>query len=105
MPYGDCTGPDGLGPRTGRALGRAIGNKRSGWIFNYRGRGFGRGFGYGRGFGRGLGRGRLLKEDDDYCVCPNCGYRIKHERGVPCATLQCPNCHSKLVRESILQNK
>lgn len=41
MPGGDGTGPNGLGPMTGRGLGPC-----------------GRRSGYGRGFGRGLGYGR-----------------------------------------------
>ena len=42
MPNLDRTGPWGLGPMTGRGLGRCA-------------RGYGRGHGYGRGFGYGLG--------------------------------------------------
>jgi len=50
MPFGDGTGPLGLGPMTGRGLGYCAG-------FNVPGcfQGFGRGFGFGRG--RGFGRG------------------------------------------------
>lgn len=33
------------------------------------------------------------------CVCPRCGYRTPHERGVPCSTVQCPNCETSLQRE------
>jgi hypothetical protein len=36
---------------------------------------------------------------DGYCVCPDCGYRIKHQRGVPCTSLKCPNCSTPLKRE------
>ena len=50
MPRGDRTGPDGMGPRTGRGLGYCNG---------YEGPGFSAGSpGGGRGFGRGFGRGR-----------------------------------------------
>jgi len=63
-------------------------------------------FGLGRGFGwqrrgrfkdkireaRGMGPG-------GYCVCPKCNYRVKHERGVPCASLKCPKCGINLIRE------
>ncbi len=34
-----------------------------------------------------------------YCVCSKCGYKIPHERGVPCSTLECPNCKINLVRK------
>jgi len=60
MPWGDGTGPMGMGPRTGRGLGYCSGFnspgfvKGPGWGF---GRGFGWGWGRGRGFGWGRGRG------------------------------------------------
>jgi len=34
-----------------------------------------------------------------YCVCSKCGYKILHESGVPCSTLECPKCKINLVRE------
>jgi hypothetical protein len=34
-----------------------------------------------------------------YCVCPDCGYRIKHQRGMPCTSLKCPSCNTPLKRE------
>jgi len=75
MPFGDGTGPAGLGPMTGRAAGFCAGYPVPGYMnpavggavfygagyrMPYSGwgrRGFGRGFG--RGWGRGRGRGRL----------------------------------------------
>lgn len=63
MPRGDGTGPDGMGPMTGRAAGYCAGYDRPGFAnpvgggrMGY-GRGAGRGFrgGFGRGFGRGYG--------------------------------------------------
>ncbi len=71
MPRGDRTGPNGSGPKTGRALGYCAGNEivanqdgrdRSfGGGFGHRrgfgdGQGFGGGFGHRRGFGNGQGR-------------------------------------------------
>ncbi len=50
MPLRNGTGPNGMGPMTGRGMGpcgRGYG----------RGRGFGRGMGYGRGCGYGMGYG------------------------------------------------
>jgi len=49
MPGGDGTGPLGLGPRTGRAMGYCAGYSVPG--FMNPGFGFGRRFGRGRGFG------------------------------------------------------
>jgi hypothetical protein len=51
MPFLDGTGPRGLGPMTGRGLGRCSGFYGRG--YGYGARGFGRGFGYGRGYGYG----------------------------------------------------
>ena len=34
-----------------------------------------------------------------FCVCPRCGYRVEHQRGVPCSTLICSNCKIPLKRE------
>lgn len=57
MPQGDRTGPQGQGPRTGRALGFCSGYNTPG---NTKGfdEEMGRGFGSGRGKGRGMGYGR-----------------------------------------------
>lgn len=49
MPWGDGTGPWGLGPMTGRGLGYCAGYPVPGFM-NFPGRGFG----FGRGFGRGF---------------------------------------------------
>jgi len=61
---------------------------------------FGRGFGWQR-------RGRFKSEIEEaagqgpggYCVCPECGYKIPHERGIPCSTLRCPKDNTPLQRE------
>jgi len=71
MPRGDGTGPAGRGPGTGRGQGRGRGRGRMG--------------------GSGLGPG-------DHCVCPNCGHREPHERGVPCYDLKCPQCGASMSR-------
>ncbi len=58
MPWGDRTGPMGLGPRTGRGLGYCNGYDSPGYTKGVPiGRGFGWGAGWGRGWGRGFGRG------------------------------------------------
>ncbi len=58
MPWGDGTGPVGMGPMTGRAGGYCAGFNMPGFAnpIPRRGRGLGRGLG--RGFGRGLGMRR-----------------------------------------------
>jgi len=59
MPFGDRTGPRGLGPMSGRAAGFCAGYDEPGYVNPVLGRstfGFGRGFGRSRGwFGRGRG--------------------------------------------------
>jgi len=63
MPRGNGTGPNGLGPMTGRAAGFCAGYGVPGYANPVagrglgcgRGRGAGRGLGLGRGFGRGFG--------------------------------------------------
>ncbi|MDO9546140.1 MAG: DUF5320 domain-containing protein [Pelolinea sp.] len=55
MPAGNKTGPQGMGPKTGRAAGYCVGNNQPGFVNQGFGRGFSRGmFGHrmfgGRGF-------------------------------------------------------
>ncbi|NLC53997.1 MAG: DUF5320 domain-containing protein [Firmicutes bacterium] len=52
MPRGDGTGPQGMGPMTGRALGFCAGFGTPGYANPGVGAGFGRGCGRGRGFRR-----------------------------------------------------
>ena len=54
MPRGDRTGPEGLGPMTGRGLGYCAGFSSPGFT---KGSGLGLARGRGRGIGRGLARG------------------------------------------------
>ena len=53
MPYGDGTGPQGMGPMTGRGLGNCAGPVRPGLAGRFFGRDW---FGFNRGAGRGRGR-------------------------------------------------
>lgn len=64
------------------------------------GRGGGRGGG-GRGGGGGGGGGGMGGGgcgQGGECVCPACGHRLPHERGVPCVTRQCPKCGAAMTR-------
>jgi uncharacterized protein len=57
----------------------------------------GRGLGLGRGFGGGRMEGTAAGPEGD-CVCPKCGYKEPHQRGVPCYQRKCPKCGSQITR-------
>ncbi len=61
MPRGDNTGPEGLGPKTGRAAGYCAGYSTPGFMNPDRGGGFGMGYGRGAGRGRGMAWGRTAR--------------------------------------------
>ena len=52
MPRGDGTGPNGIGPRTGRGMGYCAGYNTPGFMNS----------GFGRGMGRGLGFRRVVAQ-------------------------------------------
>ena len=61
---------------------------------------FGKGFGWqGKGRFKGEIQEAIGKGPSGYCICSKCGYKIVHERGVPCSNLKCPTCNTNLERE------
>lgn len=75
MPFGDGTGPGGQGPGTGRGMGRG-------------------------GGGRGrMGGNRPGAGPAGNCVCSSCGKKVTHQVGVPCYSINCPQCGAKMMRE------
>lgn len=59
---------------------------------------------YGRAGGRkgstsGPGRksGQVAGQEGE-CICPKCGTKISHKRGIPCLKERCPKCGSPMVR-------
>lgn len=58
----------------------------------------------GRGVGRGreqgtIGINRPGAGPGGNCVCPDCGEKVSHKRGVPCNSVDCPKCGVKMTRE------
>ena len=95
MPFGDGTGPKGMGPKTGRGMGGQRGFNKPGFANR-----FGRGFAWqGKGRFKGLFKEAEGKGPEGYCVCPKCGYKEPHKRGVPCPTIKCPKCGTYLTRK------
>lgn len=35
--------------------------------------------------------------NQDYCVCPECGYETTKRKGLPCQRTKCPVCDTVLV--------
>ena len=58
---------------------------------------YGMGMGRGRSGGRGMGKGRGAGPSG-FCVCPSCGAKLPHTRGVPCTSQKCPKCGSTMIR-------
>lgn len=59
-------------------------------------------FGVGRGLGQGGGGGRQPKGfglgPDGGCICPACGTKAPHQRGIPCYDQKCPKCGQPMTR-------
>jgi hypothetical protein len=57
----------------------------------------------GRGVGRGMGQGRAQVRGagpGGECVCPECGAKSAHQRGVPCFDVKCPKCGAAMTRRT-----
>lgn len=37
--------------------------------------------------------------DTGFCMCPSCGLKLSHQRGVPCRSVECPECGEFMMRE------
>jgi len=82
--------------------GRKRGGQGQGGGQGQRQGGQGQGGGHGqRQGGQGSGRlgGPVAGGAGGTCVCPKCGNREPHERGVPCLQKQCPKCGTAMTRE------
>jgi len=50
-----------------------------------------------RGKGMGVGGPRQGDAGTDICICPKCGYKLTHHRGIPCNEMKCPKCKVPMV--------
>lgn len=58
------------------------------------------GTGRGQGCGGGIpGTGSGSAATQGVCVCPQCGHRESHERGVPCMQKKCAQCGAVMTRQ------
>jgi len=61
------------------------------------------GLGIGDGGAPGMRRGRMNGDragagPGGVCLCPGCGREAAHEAGVPCNTVTCPWCGTRMTR-------
>ena len=65
------------------------------------GKGAGRGMGGGQGGRclRGGGGSGAMAGSTASCICPACGAKAPHERGIPCFQVNCPQCGQAMTRE------
>ena len=50
-----------------------------------------------KGFGRMSGN-KAGAGPSGFCVCPSCGYKVKHTRGQPCYNKKCLKCGLTMTR-------
>jgi predicted Fe-Mo cluster-binding NifX family protein len=93
----------GRGRRRFRGMGCNEQTEQEEYLMNGKRRG-GMGSGGGQGQGRGGRRADRMGGPNaagpaGTCVCPKCGQREPHERGVPCAERKCPQCGAVMTKE------
>jgi len=49
-----------------------------------------------RGKGQGVGEERQGDGGAGYCICPECGHTVEHEKGASCAEIKCAKCGTKM---------
>jgi len=84
------------GVKVGQSVRRIVMQRRG--AKGSRGDSAGRGAGK-SGRGRGGQKGGSSGRPGGECVCPSCGKKTPHERGVPCIEVSCPECGTAMIRE------
>lgn len=69
-------------------------NIKSGFATSNKRKGCGMGNGMGGRANRGFGH-----IAENFCICPKCGEKQPHQRGVPCRSIKCVKCGSSMIRE------
>ncbi len=64
----------------------------------FKGKGLGKAGGKGRNKGGSFGPG-------GFCICNNCGKKVKHQQGIKCTSIKCPECGKPMIREELLNEK
>jgi len=50
-----------------------------------------------RGEGQGVDGSKQGDGGASQCVCPDCDYSVAHDKGIPCNSMVCPKCGSRLI--------
>lgn len=51
-----------------------------------------------KGLGQNRQPGGFGMGPEGECICPSCGKRVPHQRGIPCYEQKCPNCGKDMTR-------
>lgn len=57
-----------------------------------------------RGQGVGVDGPKQFDGGADFCVCPSCGYKTVHTKGVPCKEITCSNCGASMGGKNVKED-
>jgi predicted Fe-Mo cluster-binding NifX family protein len=79
--------------------GNQYGNQGSGQRSGHRGKGGRRKAQRQSAHGQSSSRNFSVISALDVCICPNCGYSSRHERGTPCKQIECDQCGAVMTKQ------